>query len=240
MSVAETVSFIRAELSARAEEKVRLGAARFSREPVDTYGVRASEVQEIARQVYREVKNWPEPARERLASTLWKSGKLEECGIVVYVYRRFARQLGARHFKMFEGWIDHYVSSWAACDGVAAWLLAATLENEPKLISELDAWTRSRNRWKRRAAIVALLQEAKKGRHTSAVFRIADALIEDSDDLVRKGVGWVLKEAYPPKPAELLAFLLPRAAGAPRLVLRLAAEKMSAAHREALLSRISP
>ena len=116
-------------------------------------------------------------------------------------------------------------------------LLAAAIANEPALIGELPAWTRSRNRWKRRAAIVALLQEAKTGRHTAAVLETAGLLLEDTDDMVRKGVGWVLKEAYPKRPREVMSFLLPRAERTPRLVLRLAAEKMSAADRAALLAQ---
>ena len=55
--------------------------------------------------------------------------------------------------------------------------------------------------------------------------------------MVQKGVGWVLKETYPKKPAAVMRFLLPRAARAPRLVLRLAAEKMTASDRARLLGR---
>ena len=52
--------------------------------------------------------------------------------------------------------------------------------------------------------------------------------------MVRKGVGWLLKDAYPAKPKEVLAFLLPRAARAPRLALRIACEKMTASDRAAV------
>jgi 3-methyladenine DNA glycosylase AlkD len=61
-------------------------------------------------------------------------------------------------------------------------------------------------------------------------------LLTDADDMVQKGVGWVLKETYPKKPREVVAFLKSRAAGAPRLVLRIAAEKMTARDRAAVLA----
>ena len=51
--------------------------------------------------------------------------------------------------------------------------------------------------------------------------------MEDADDMVRKGVGWLLKETYPKKPREVLEFLAGWRAQTPRLVLRLAAEKMT-------------
>ncbi len=237
MTVSEVLASIRTGLRVRAEAEFKKGVENFFREPVDAYGVRAPQVKAVAREAWREVRTWPEPALEKLATELWKSGKLEEAGIAILIYRRRAKLCGAREFRLFERWIDRYVHNWANCDGVASWLLAASIGNEPGLIAELDNWVRSPNRWKRRAAMVALLQEAKQGRNSAAIFRIAGALLEDPDDMVQKGVGWVLKETYPKKPAEAMRFLLPRAARTPRLILRLAAEKMTAPDRVRLLDR---
>ena len=116
-------------------------------------------------------------------------------------------------------------------------LLAASIQNQPELIALLPSWTKSPNRWKRRAAAVTLVREARQGRNTAAIFRIAGLLMEDSDDMVRKGVGWLLKETYPRKPKEALSFLKPWRGRAPRLVLRLAAEKMTPQDRAIALKR---
>ncbi len=237
MTVNQAVAMIRNGLRARSDPEFRKGVENFFREPVDAYGVRAPGVKEVAREACRETKDWPDAARERLATELWKSGKIEEGGIAILLYRRRAKLCGAREFRLFEHWIDRYVHNWANCDGVASWLLAASIGNEPALVAKLDAWVTSRNRWKRRAAAVALLQEAKRGRNTEAIFRIACVLLQDPDDMVRKGVGWTLKETYPKRPAEVMQFLLPRAAHTPRLVLRLAAEKMTPTDRATLLKR---
>lgn len=238
MTVDQLLADVRSFLLAHVDEKFRRGEINFFREPIDPYGVRSPEVKTIASRAYHEVKHWPELQRNRFAAELWKSGKLEECGIAIYVYRRFGKQCGSHEFVLFERWIDRYVHNWANCDGVASWLLSAAIGNQPELIGKLRPWTTSVNRWKRRAAIVALLQEARRGRNTGAIFDIAGTLLEDEDDMVRKGVGWVLKETYSKKPAELMAFLLPRAAGAPKLVLRLAAEKMNPGDRAALAGAV--
>ncbi len=50
------------------------------------------------------------------------------------------------------------------------------------------------------AAAVALVPSAKRGLHTREIFRIAQPLVPDDDDMVQKGVGWLLKETYPKKP----------------------------------------
>jgi 3-methyladenine DNA glycosylase AlkD len=189
----------------------------------------------VSQDVYRRIKTWPVADRDRLCTALWQSGKNEEGGVVCYVYGRFAKQCGAREFRLFTQWLDRYVHNWGHTDGLSLWLLGASIANQPDLIEKLDPWTRSKNRWKRRASAVALVPSARHGLHTREIFRIATPLIPDADDMVQKGVGWLLKETYPKKPAEVVRFLRPWREKAPRLVLRYAAEKMSAQDRALVL-----
>jgi 3-methyladenine DNA glycosylase AlkD len=226
---------VRAQLCSAVDQQFGEGQRRFFQHEVDTYGVRGPQLKTIARDLYREVKAWPPARRNKLCTDLWKSRKLEEGAIVCYVYRRFATQCGACEFKLFERWIDRYVHNWAHCDGVSSWLLASCIANDPTLIRELPAWTESKNRWKRRASAVALLHEAKQGRNTAAIFDIAARLMTDADDMVQKGAGWLLKETYPKRPREVVAFLEPWRGRAPRLLLRYAAEKMNARDRAFVL-----
>jgi 3-methyladenine DNA glycosylase AlkD len=231
---AELAASIRARLEAVAEPEMAAGARNFFREPVDPIGVRSRDLQQVVAEVYRAVKKWPAAERNLLCTLLWEGGKMEEGVLVCHLYRRFAKQCAGPEFRMFERWIDRYVRNWAHCDGVSSWLLAACIDNEPALVDKLPKWTRSRNRWKRRAAAVALLQEAKQGRSTEAIFAIARMLRDDPDDMVRKGVGWLLKETYPRRPRELVS-LLTGWSGAPRLMLRYACEKMTPGDRARVL-----
>ena len=76
------------------------------------------------------------------------------------------------------------------------------------------------------------------GYETGAVdFLLAERMLPDEDDLVRKGVGWLLKEAYAAKPREVVRFLKLRSRQTPRIVLRIAAEKMSPADRTLCLHK---
>jgi len=235
MTIDQLVSSVRAELAAAVDQDFRRGQFRFFQEQVDNYGVRGHQVKRIAAELYRRVKAWPAAERNKLCEALWKSGKLEEGVVAIYLYRRFQRQCGAAEFRIFARWIDRYVRNWAHTDGVASWLLAACIANAPELIEQLSAWTKSANRWKRRAAAVALLQEAKLGRRTQEIFHIASLLVEDPDDMVQKGAGWLLKETYPQRPRETVKFLATCKRRTTRLVLRYAAEKMSAADKIAVL-----
>lgn len=229
---------IRAEFDRLADPGAAEGAQRFFKdEPVKLRGVTSPQIQRVARDVYPRIKKLPIADRDRLCTALWASGSHEEGSLVCYVYRRFAKQCGAREFALFTRWLDRYVDNWAHTDGLSLWLLGASIANDPDLMEKLDSWTRSKNRWKRRAAAVALVYSAKRGEHTRTILRIAAPLIEDDDDMVQKGVGWLLKETYPKKPAEVVRFLFANRAKTTRLVLHYAAEKMTAADRVRVLAR---
>jgi 3-methyladenine DNA glycosylase AlkD len=229
-------AFVDERLRALHDADFAVGQRRFFKREIDTYGVRTKDLQALAREVTRFVKPWPLAQRNRACTSIWKLGKLEAGILVCHVYRRFARQCGACEFKLFESWLDRFVNNWASTDALSSWLLAASIANEPELRLKLVPWTRSRNRWKRRASAVALLQEAKHGRHTEFIFDIAGRLLPDRDDMVEKGVGWLLKETYPKQPHATVEFLVEHAAVASRLTLRYACEKMSSRDRAAVLA----
>jgi 3-methyladenine DNA glycosylase AlkD len=235
MTATALLKDIRSRLKAAADPKFEAGLRWFFKEPVKPYGVRTPQVRELARLAYREVKTWPVRDRDRFVTELWKSGMLEEGVLVSHLYRRFAKSCGEREFAMFEQWINRYVRNWSHCDGVSTWQIAASIANRPGLADRLAGWTKSKNRWKRRSAAVSLVYEAKRGRQTETIFHVCSLLIEDTDDMVRKGVGWLLKETYPKKPREVLEFLAGWRARTPRLVLRLAAEKMTDKDKKWLL-----
>jgi 3-methyladenine DNA glycosylase AlkD len=232
-----TARDVDARLKSLADPVFAHGQQNYFQHEVNTYGVRSPHLHLVAREVYAVVKKWTPAERFRFMEELWKLGCLESGGVVCHVCRRFGAQFGVDEFKLFSRWIDRYVDNWATTDGLSAWLLAACIGNQPALIGELPAWTTAKNRWRRRASAVSLLHEGKAGRHLKQVFDIADRLLDDRDDMVEKGVGWLLKETYPHNRAETMRFLLPRRGRASRTTLRYAAEKMTPADRAAVLAR---
>ena len=234
-AIAGLLAWIDARLEELAVPRFRAAIQRFHKEEILARGVPSPRVKELAAEVHRIIRDWPPAARNALCQGLWKTSGAEEGALVCYLYRRFARRCHAAEFQLFERWLDRYVRNWAHCDGVSLRLIAASLGNEPELLARLPPWTDSPNRWKRRAAAVALVPAASRGLHTAQAFAIVDRLLEDSDDLVRKATGWLLKVAYSKKPRETLAFLARNHHRAPRLVLRIAAEKMSPADRRRVL-----
>jgi len=237
MTHATLLAETRRRLKASVDVAYRDGAVNFFKEPIDCHGVRSPEVKRIESDVYREWKHWPRTDQIGFCEKLWRSGKFEEGSIAIYLNRRLARTLGMADFEVFEKWIDRWVRNWAHTDGVSSWLLAAAIANEPGLMRRLPGWTRSENRWKRRAAAVSFLQEAKQGRNTDRILAIADRMLDDEDEMVQKGVGWLLKETYPKQPIEVVQYLLARPGHGSRLLLRYAAEKMTPTDRRRVMAR---
>jgi 3-methyladenine DNA glycosylase AlkD len=78
----------------------------------------------------------------------------------------------------------------------------------------------------RRAAAVSLIVPAKHGKYLDDVLEIADLLLTDNDDMVRKGYGWLLKEASRKHQKEIFDYVMRNKESMPRTALRYAIELM--------------
>jgi 3-methyladenine DNA glycosylase AlkD len=78
----------------------------------------------------------------------------------------------------------------------------------------------------RRAAAVSLIVPAKQGKFLRESMEIASLLLTDTDDMVQKGYGWLLKEASREHTSEIHAFVMENRRRMPRTALRYAIEKM--------------
>lgn len=87
-----------------------------------------------------------------------------------------------------------------------------------------DSLLRSRSLWDRRIAIVATYAFIRAGRF-DLTLRAAKALLNDSEDLLHKATGWMLREVGKKDTHVLLAFLHEYASRMPRTMLRYAIEK---------------
>lgn len=235
MTVDELLSDTRSELAAQGTERRRMSTLRFFKEHVDCYGVSSPQLKVIEKRIAPDVKLWPVPQRNRFCTQLLKSGKLEEANLAVYVYQRFARTCGECEFRLFAQWMSRYVNNWSTCDGLSVWLIGETLVRHPGLVPEVATWTESPNRWVRRSAAVSMIPFARRGQQNEAILRVALKLLPDADEMVQKGVGWLLKKTYPKRPEQTVEFLCERPVPTTRLVLRYAAENMSDADRRKVL-----
>ena len=85
---------------------------------------------------------------------------------------------------------------WGNTDLFCGAVLQPMLKRIPEQVIELlRKWNQSENKWKRRASVVTFTRKtAEQGKFIDTALELCDNLIWDQEDLVRKGVGWALKD----------------------------------------------
>lgn len=219
---------LREKLIAQGTEDRKISSARFFKtdEYIKTYGVGMSEVTKMAKSYIKEIACLEKDDLFVMCESLWQSQYIEECVIACIWAESRVKEFEEGDIDCFERWIDHYVDNWATCDTLCNHTVGEFLMRFPHLIEKVKKWAYSENRWMRRAASVSLIIPARKGFFLSEIFQIADSLLMDDDDLVRKGYGWMLKAASEHNPKVVFEFLIARRGSMPRTAYRYALEKM--------------
>lgn len=217
---------LREELRQNSDEGTRLSGQRFFKEEVLMYGIKSAIVSEIGKRYYREIRHLSREAVFRLCEELWHSGYMEESFVACNWSYNKRKELEPSDMKLFERWVEQFVSNWAACDTFCNHTVGFLVEKFPALLKDLKRWARSENRWMKRASAVSLIVPARKGLFLPDVFEIADILLLDQDDMVQKGYGWMLKVASQQHQKEVFEYVLGKKTVMLRTVLRYAIEKM--------------
>jgi 3-methyladenine DNA glycosylase AlkD len=219
---------LRKVLKDNADEQVKKSGERFFREEVRLYGVRSAIVEKIAKEHFKLLKGRNKDEIFSLCEELWRSGIMEESFVACNWSWSVHKSYTAEDFGIFGNWVNNYVSNWASCDTLCNHTVGTLIEMYPELVEGLKGWAHSTKRWVKRAAAVSLIVPARKGKFTGDIFEIADILLKDSDDMVQKGYGWMLKAASQARQDLVFDYVMARKAVMPRTSLRYAIEKMPA------------
>jgi len=171
-----------------------------------------------------------------VADKLFSGRVLEERIFAVLKLEKVTTQLGEEEFTLFESWLDR-ISSWADHDGLVHYLIAPMVFAEPKRLVRVFIWSRSPDGWHRRAACVALIYGTRQSKFWPKIQRLSNAMLGDEDDMVQKGLGWLLRETAKANPARTIPYLMSIRTKAPRLVLRTACETLPGHDRARILAR---
>jgi 3-methyladenine DNA glycosylase AlkD len=220
------IARIREDLKAGADPEIRLTSRHFFKEEIACYGLKTAAVTRIAKKYWKEIRSRDKAEIFRLCEDLYRSGMMEEAFIVSTWVPDLAGRFEPGDLTVFRHWIGTYITNWAACDSFCNHAVGDFIEKYPECIDELKRWTQSGNRWMRRASAVSLIVPAKHGKFLNDVIEIAGLLLSDNDEMVRKGYGWLLKEASRKHTGEVFAFVMQNRKEMPRTALRYAIELM--------------
>ncbi len=240
----EIVAAIRREFEAAADPKYRESIKRFFKEEIEVYGVRTADARRISNEYFKKVKHLPKREVLELCELLHSglghdpkcrtfrscpAPKYEKHGVAFSWAGKLSAKFEPADFRMLERWLKKYVSNWAACDTFCGGAVGEFLVKFPEFLPKVRAWAGSRNRWLRRASAVAHIIPNRNGIAVDSAYKVAEVLLEDTDDMVQKGYGWMLKEIANKRPREVFDFVMARKDRMPRTALRYAIEKMPAA-----------
>ncbi|VVB72110.1 DNA alkylation repair enzyme [uncultured archaeon] len=233
----DILAAVREELLQSADENTRMSAQRFFKEDVKFYGVKSAQVKKIAVKHQKMIMGRNKRQIFSLCEDLLRSNYGEEAFIAFEWAYSLRRSFVPEDFLVFEKWVEQYVDNWAKCDTLCNHTIGSFIEMYPEFLKNLKEWAHRDNRWLRRASAVTLILPARKGEFLSDVFEISDLLLQDKDDMVQKGYGWMLKEASRKHQEEVFGYVMQNRAKMPRTALRYALEKMPAEMRKKAMER---
>jgi 3-methyladenine DNA glycosylase AlkD len=212
------------------------GVQWFFKEVVKSRGWRTAEMRKVAVRFRRTILNEAGlPFLVEVADKLFSGRVLEEKVFAVLMLEKTVDDLGDKEFKLFESWLAR-ISTWADHDGLVHSLIAPMVAANPSRVSSVFRWAKSRNRWHRRAACVALIQGTRRKMFFPEIVKLSNLLLNDEDDMVQKGLGWLLRETAKADPKRTVPYLMKIRAESPRLVLRTACETLPLATRKRVLA----
>lgn len=212
------------------------GVQRFFKEEIQSRGWYTAELRKVAVRLRRAILH--EQGFDflvKVADQLFKGAVQEEKNIAVMLLENQTAKCGKREFALFESWLDR-IGNWADHDGLVHYLIAPMVAAKPARTRHVFQWAQSQSRWHRRAACVALIRGAREKKFFTEIVRLSEKLLQDEDDMVQKGLGWLLRETAKFDRKRTVPYLMKIKARAPRLVLRTACETLPAATRKRVLS----
>ncbi len=182
-------------------------------------------IRKVSLENFKQVKNLKKERIFSLCNKLLKSNEPSRRRIAFDWSFRIRKQYQKNDFKIFESWVKNYVKDWGDCDDLCTHALGEFIHQFPEFLPKTKKWAKSKNKWFRRASAVALICSLRKGKYLKESFNAAKILLQDKEDLVQKGYGWMLKEAGNSYQKKVFDFVIMNKKLMPRTALRYAIEK---------------
>jgi 3-methyladenine DNA glycosylase AlkD len=233
---AEVAAQIRRALKDGGSSEHAAGAHWFFKDEIKSHGWYTADLRRAAIGFRRELRN--DRGLDFLievADHLFSGSVLDEKVAAVFLLEKLDTEFGDREFELFESWLNR-ISSWADHDGLVHYLIAPMVAAKPARTKVVLRWAKSPNRWPRRAACVALIRGARAKMFFPEITKLSNLLLADEDDMVRKGLGWLLRETAKFDAKRTVPYLMKIRGRAPRLVLRTACETLPPGVRKRILA----
>ena len=173
-----------------------------------SYGVRAPQVQAVIKCFKPRFGGLELEQRILLAKRLIESAYGEQQTVALHLLERSVDYFTPDKFDEVDQ-IVRRLYGWSKVDSYTGSFLRTLLETHPKpLLKLVRAWNADADPWPRRASVVLFTRKvARSGLYTDTALRLCDKLKHAPEDLVRKGVGWCLKDLMRHDKARILPYV---------------------------------
>ena len=184
------------------------------------------------RRISRQFRDLPLSEVDRLLASPWHEDRSAGVLILGEAYGRSDPDRQERIYRLYLSRTDR-INGWDLVDCSAAEVVGRHLRHRSR--KPLHRLAQSRSLWERRIAIVATKHWIRDG-ESGETMALVERMVHDSEDLIQKAVGWMLREVGKQDRAALRLFLDRHAATMPRTMLRYAIEKLPPSVRRRYLA----
>ncbi len=191
-------------------------------------GVRVPHLRAIAREVHRAHRNVPVADVVALVDDAFATHVREDVCVGLFWLAHRKRSFPPELWQSVDRWLDE-VADWEICDQLATGIATEVVARDLGKMEALMACTASANPWRRRFPMAVAAALNQKGRaHVDEALQLCLPLLDDPAPIVRKAVGWALREASKHDPEAIFTFLMHHRAATHRSILREGAKKLPA------------
>lgn len=186
----------------------------------------------VLKRVAKKYKDLPSSETVKLLRSPYHEDRLVALLILTH---QFVRAEDAIRSAIYHAYLKNirYINNWDFVDSSAPQIVGAFLwDKDRELLFNL---ARSGSLWERRIAILATLHFIKRG-ETRDTLKIASILLSDTEDLIHKAVGWMLREVGKRDLEAEEKFLRKHYHRMPRTMLRYAIERFPELKRRQYLT----
>ena len=157
---------------------------------------------------------------------------------LLLLVRKFEKGSEDERQSIYNFYLDNlgFVNNWDLVDSSASHIVGQWLQDKKK--DQLYIFAESGNIWERRIAIISTFYFIRNNSFNDAL-RISLLLKHDSEDLIHKAVGWMLREVGKRDAAVEKGFLKEHYKDMPRTMLRYAIERFPENERKRYLKNLA-
>ncbi|MFX1340139.1 MAG: DNA alkylation repair protein [Promethearchaeota archaeon] len=160
-----------------------------------SYGLSVSEIDKIVKKNLNKFKELSFEDRIKLTRIFYKSEYIAQTSFGLKLLEISLSELKPQKFKILDE-ICGYLTYWGPTDSFSLNVMQPLLKkHSPDVKQLLEQWNNSDHTWKKRVSVVTFTRKiGAEGIYVDFVLKLCNNLIWEKEDLVRKAVGWALKD----------------------------------------------